>query len=121
MKPISIAISLIFVAAAASGAGYWWGTSRTMQAGPPEPAKAQSARKVLYYRNPMGLPDISPVPKKDSMGMDYTPVYEGEEPASDGSAVKISVEKVQRLGVRTEAAAARQLRSARPAVEPSRC
>jgi Cu(I)/Ag(I) efflux system membrane fusion protein len=32
--------------------------------------------KILYYRNPMGLPDTSPVPKKDSMGMDYIPVYE---------------------------------------------
>ena len=28
----------------------------------------------------MGLPDTSPVPKKDPMGMDYIPVYEGEEP-----------------------------------------
>ncbi len=35
--------------------------------------------KLLYYRNPMGLPDTSPVPKKDPMGMDYIPVYEGEE------------------------------------------
>src|SRR5437763_4114115 len=33
---------------------------------------------ILYYRNPMGLPDTSPVPKKDSMGMDYIPVYESE-------------------------------------------
>jgi len=111
MKLISILVSLIVVAAAASVAGYWWGTSRTMQASAerPEPAKTQAARKVLYYRNPMGLPDTSPVPKKDSMGMDYTPVYEGEEPASDGSVVKISVEKVQRLGVRTEDAAPREL------------
>src|SRR5664279_3030079 len=30
-----------------------------------------SGRKILFYRNPMGLPDTSPVPKKDSMGMDY--------------------------------------------------
>ena len=28
-------------------------------------------RKLLYYRNPMGLADTSPVPKKDPMGMDY--------------------------------------------------
>ena len=34
---------------------------------------------ILYYRNPMGLPDISPTPKKDSMGMDYIPVYESED------------------------------------------
>lgn len=35
-------------------------------------------RKILYYRNPMGQPDTSPVPKKDSMGMDYIPVYADE-------------------------------------------
>lgn len=56
-------------------------------------------RKILYYRNPMGLPDTSPVPKKDSMGMDYIPVYEGE--ADDGSVVKISPGKLQRTGVKT--------------------
>ena len=58
------------------------------------------AKKVLYYRNPMGLPDTSPAPKKDSMGMDYIPVYEGE--AEDGNTVKISPGKVQRTGVRSE-------------------
>ena len=72
-------------------------------------AAPAGGKRIRFYRNPMGLPDISPAPKKDSMGMDYTPVYEGEEPASDGSTVKISVEKVQRLGVRTEAAAAREI------------
>ncbi|MEQ1863869.1 MAG: efflux RND transporter periplasmic adaptor subunit [Micropepsaceae bacterium] len=66
----------------------------------------QTERKVLYYRNPMGLADTSPTPKKDSMGMDYIPVYvdESEQPGT----VKISPEKVQRLGVRT-AAVSRQV------------
>jgi membrane fusion protein, copper/silver efflux system len=59
------------------------------------------ARRILYYRNPMGLPDTSPVPKKDWMGMDYIPVYEGEE-QDDGKTVKVSLAKVQRSGVRTE-------------------
>ncbi|MDH8096071.1 hypothetical protein QIG34_27340, partial [Klebsiella pneumoniae] len=49
----------------------------------PDPVKPKrqtdSSRKILYYRNPMGLPDTSPIPKKDSMGMDYIPVYEGDE------------------------------------------
>ena len=36
-------------------------------------------RRIRFYRNPMGLPDTSPTPKKDSMGMDYLPVYEGEQ------------------------------------------
>lgn len=56
-------------------------------------------RRVLYYRNPMGLPDTSPMPKKDSMGMDYIPVYEGE--ADDGPTVKVSTGKLQRTGVKT--------------------
>ncbi|KAB2943613.1 MAG: efflux RND transporter periplasmic adaptor subunit [Hyphomicrobium sp.] len=73
-----------------------------------EPSKAAAAppansgqgeKKILYYRNPMGLPDISPVPKKDSMGMDYIPVYEGED---DAGSVSISPEKIQRSGVRSE-------------------
>lgn len=69
---------------------------------------AGGPRKILYYRNPMGLPDTSPVPKKDSMGMDYIPVYEGEE-QDDGKTVKVSLDKVQRSGVRTEAVEARTI------------
>ena len=65
-------------------------------------------RKILYYRNPMGLPDTSSVPKKDWMGMDYIPVYEGEE-QDDGKTVRVSVEKVQRSGVRTEVIEARTI------------
>jgi membrane fusion protein, copper/silver efflux system len=66
------------------------------------------SQKVLYYRNPMGLPDTSPVPKKDWMGMDYIPVYEGEE-QQEGNTVKVSVEKIQRSGVRTEVVEARTI------------
>ena len=50
----------------------------------PDQNTAQAQRKILYYRNPMGLPDTSPVPKKDSMGMAYLPVYEGQEDAASG-------------------------------------
>jgi Cu(I)/Ag(I) efflux system membrane fusion protein len=67
---------------------------------------AAGPRKILYYRNPMGLPDTSPVPMKDWMGMDYIPVYEGEE-QDDGKTVRVSLDKVQRSGVRTEAVDAR--------------
>src|SRR5471030_294327 len=57
--------------------------------------------KVKYYRNPMGTPDTSPVPKKDSMNMDYIPVC--EDGAGDGpGTVTVSLDKVQRLGVRSE-------------------
>ncbi|MCB4801569.1 Cu(I)/Ag(I) efflux system membrane fusion protein [Methylobacterium brachiatum] len=58
-----------------------------------------SGRTVRYYRNPMGLPDTSPVPKKDSMGMDYIPVYDGDDP--DPSTVMVSPGRVQRTGVRS--------------------
>ncbi|MGI8525214.1 MAG: efflux RND transporter periplasmic adaptor subunit [Pseudolabrys sp.] len=60
-----------------------------------------TSRTVRYYRNPMGLPDTSPVPKKDSMGMDYIPVYDGDD-KDGGTTVKVSLDKVQRSGVKTE-------------------
>ena len=75
---------------------------------PPKLPKPAGDRKILYYRNPMGLPDTSPVPKKDSMGMDYIAVYDGDAP-SDGKTIKVSLDRVQRSGVRTEAAEARVL------------
>ena len=62
-------------------------------------AATNAADAVLYYRNPMGLPDTSPVPKKDSMGMDYIPVYAGA--ANDDGAVSVTPGKLQRTGVRT--------------------
>ncbi len=82
----------------------------TAAAAPADPRGA-----VLYYRNPMGLPDTSPVPKKDNMGMDYIPVYQNEaaEPA-DG--LKISTAKLQKLGVRSEPAALRGMAEAVRAV-----
>jgi Cu(I)/Ag(I) efflux system membrane fusion protein len=100
---------LLLVAAAitlAAGGGYWLGQRQatpphdhaTTAAAGAEPAKGE--RKILYYRNPMGLPDTSPTPKKDSMGMDYIPVYEGEDQDA-GAGVKLSAAKVQTLGVRS--------------------
>jgi len=62
--------------------------------------QACSGGKVKYYRNPMGTPDTSPVPKKDSMNMDYIPVCEDETGDMPGT-VKINLDKVQLLGVRS--------------------
>ena len=108
----------VVIGAGGMAAGYWLGTR-----GPAEPRQsaaqgasatadaAKGERKVLYYRNPMGLPDKSPVPKKDPMGMDYIPVYEGEEPQNlPPGTVKISPDKVQLLGVRTEVVETRELK-----------
>jgi membrane fusion protein, copper/silver efflux system len=65
------------------------------------PTGSPGGKRILYYRNPMGLPDTSPVPKKDWMGMDYIAVYEGEE-QDDGKTVKVSLDKIQRSGVKTQ-------------------
>ncbi|WP_424138230.1 efflux RND transporter periplasmic adaptor subunit [Roseomonas chloroacetimidivorans] len=72
------------------------------------PASPGGRGRILYYRHPMGLPDTSPVPKKDSMGMDYIPVYEDEANQPAGT-VTVSPERVQMLGVRTEAATERTM------------
>jgi len=70
----------------------------------PKPAGG-SDHRVLYYRNPMGLPDTSPKPKKDSMGMDYLPVYADEGAQADPpGTVRITPGRLQTLGVRTDAA-----------------
>jgi Cu(I)/Ag(I) efflux system membrane fusion protein len=70
-------------------------------------AKSGERGRIRFYRNPMGLPDTSPTPKKDSMGMDYLPVYEGEQ--DDDSSVKVSAGKLQKAGVQTEVVERRTL------------
>ena len=80
MKHIALGIFLAALLAAAFGAGYWWGTTESTSVnGIPRNVADKTQHKILYYRHPMGLGDTSPVPKKDAMGMDYVPVYEGEE------------------------------------------
>ena len=103
----SIAIAVVVAGIVAGAGGYLAGSRETsVQAD----GTVKQERKPLYYRNPMGLPDTSPVPKKDPMGMDYIPVYEGEqEEASSGKELRISTEKVQKLGVRTEKATQRAI------------
>ena len=74
---------------------------------PTSSAVSPESRITLYYRHPMGAADTSPVPKKDEMGMDYLPVYEGELETS--SQIRISPEKIQKLGVKAETVAKRTL------------
>jgi Cu(I)/Ag(I) efflux system membrane fusion protein len=72
---------------------------------PSQSAKPSAeSHRILYYRNPMGLPDTSPAPKRDSMGMDYLPVYADDGAQGDApGTVRISPGRIQTLGVRTEA------------------
>ncbi|HUT50973.1 MAG TPA: efflux RND transporter periplasmic adaptor subunit [Alphaproteobacteria bacterium] len=109
MKRLS-SLAILAAGILAGAAGSYWYAHRSEPMSMPEKAdhaahdkagdSSKSERKVLYYRNPMGLPDTSPMPKKDSMGMDYIAVYADE--VSDDNSVKVSLAKVQRSGVRTE-------------------
>ncbi len=71
--------------------------------------------RILYYRNPMNPDVTSPTPAKDSMGMDYVPVYEGEEGAQTSIAghavVKLPQWRQQLIGVATTQARYRTLRA----------
>ena len=112
MKTFAWITAAMVLAAAAMAGGYWLGARKPAHE-PQSAAQGSSVptKKILYYRNPMGLPDTSPAPKKDPMGMDYIPVYEGEEPQNvPPGTVKISPDKIQLLGVRTEAAQPRELK-----------
>jgi RND family efflux transporter MFP subunit len=102
---VTTVLVLLAVVALAAGGGYWLGSQRQPQSA----AAVASGKQLLYYRNPMGLADTSPVPKKDPMGMDYLPVYAGEEPSSADSGIRVSAERVQKLGVKTEVVERRSL------------
>src|SRR5205823_7216293 len=68
--------------------------------------ESKKDRKILYYRNPMDPSVTSPTFMKDSMGMDYIPVYE-ERKSEQSSGIEgyttISVppQKQQLIGLKT--------------------
>lgn len=113
-------IVVVVLSGLALAAAYWIGHSagvRGRASAPPSAARGGvvtpatevgRSRQILYYRNPMGLNDTSPVPKKDAMGMDYVPVYADE--VSSGEQVKISLGRLQTLGVKTDVASRRSLK-----------
>ena len=71
------------------------------QPSPPTSAAASkdgADRKVNYYKSTMMLGEISQVPRRDSMGMDMVPVYEGED---DSGAISIDPVTTQNMGLRT--------------------
>ncbi len=79
-----------------------------------QPVQAAGKKKLLYYRNPMDPKVTSPVPMKDSMGMDYVPVYEEVNAQQAGlpdrqAGIYISSQKQQLIGVKKEKAEKRKL------------
>lgn len=99
MRASTAAIALIALAAGVA-IGYGW---QARQGVAEQDAAADPAgRDVRFYRHPMDPSITSPTPAKDSMGMDYIPVYADDEAAEDGSrAVRVAPELRQGLGVRT--------------------
>jgi multidrug efflux pump subunit AcrA (membrane-fusion protein) len=123
-RAAGLVIAVVLAGAAGAAGGYWLAQpnllgSRFAAQAPDDhnqhvasagPAGTSSKeRRVLYYRNPMGLPDTSPVPKRDAMGMDYIPVYADEAEAASSGIVEISPGRVQQIGVKSEPVGRRDL------------
>jgi membrane fusion protein, copper/silver efflux system len=72
-----------------------------------KPASMAPEKKVIFYRNPMDPNVTSQVPMKDSMGMDYVPVYEESGQKEEG--VYISPDKQQAVGINKEKVEKRKL------------
>src|SRR5215216_4081494 len=60
--------------------------------------RKKTGGKVKYYKSTMLLGEISQTPRKDSMGMDMVPVYQGEE---ESQAISVDPVTIQKMGVRT--------------------
>ncbi len=79
----NIMVVAIIMLAAGLGGGYWLGGgiqgSRFDDAAKTAGTGGEGSRKLLFYRSPMNPSVTSPVPAKDSMGMDYIAVYAEEE------------------------------------------
>lgn len=88
---VLIALSILI-----AGGGAWLAMRiLSPRAGPAQPETGQ--RNVLYYRSTMMLGEISQTPRKDSMGMEMVPVFEGEE----DTAIKVDPVTTQNMGLRT--------------------
>ncbi len=64
-------------------------------------APASGERKVKYYKSTMIPGEVSPTPRKDSMGMDMVPVYEDQAAAAESSTITIDPVTVQNMGFRS--------------------
>src|SRR4051812_23462631 len=85
-----IALLSVLTAGLAGGGGYWLGQkgsglpqapsiAAVSEAGA-QPA-SQGRPQPLYYQDPDGKPDYSPMPKKSGDGRDYVAVYDDAAPS----------------------------------------
>lgn len=64
-------------------------------------ATGSGERKVKFYKSTMNPGETSPVPAKDSMGMDMAPVYDTEGGASDSSLITVEPMTMQQMNIHT--------------------
>ncbi|MBI5888536.1 MAG: efflux RND transporter periplasmic adaptor subunit [Deltaproteobacteria bacterium] len=112
MKRLFLTLIFLAVGFAFGGAAVFW-YLRAYEPLPPQ-VKAvvkKQGRRIVFYRSPMNPKATSPSPRKDEMGMDYLPVYEEEAIGAEPEAgvVRISPEKIQKAGVKSEIVKRRQI------------
>ena len=83
MNKIAIFTGIVMLGAGLAG-GYAFSIyQRTTDNQPQNTPQITTAREPAFYRNPMNPQVTSPVPTKDSMGMDYVPVYADSDKPPD--------------------------------------
>jgi len=93
---------IIITLALGTAMGYWLASRSPSGSATGQPSAVGGERKPLFYRSPMNPTVTSPVPAKDSMGMDYVPVY-ADDLTGGGSAGTVVIDPtvIQNIGVRT--------------------
>jgi len=74
----STLIVAVFMLVVGSAIGYWISDSRSLES----TSMSAAEDSPIFYRNPMNPEVTSMKPAKDSMGMDYIPVYADVNPSS---------------------------------------
>jgi Cu(I)/Ag(I) efflux system membrane fusion protein len=90
-----------------ASAGAWTACRRRASTQSPLPSAAAASpdRKIAFYRSPMDPSVRSSTPARDSMGMDFVPVYDDElQPSAVAgrALVSLSPERRRTLGLRSE-------------------
>jgi Cu(I)/Ag(I) efflux system membrane fusion protein len=97
-------ISLLAVGAAIGAGAVWWGRSPSVAPSTAVVVRAQkgvqTGRHVLYWADPMNPRVRSNHFMKDSMGMNYVPVYGADSGTESQTGFRIDPRLAQNLGVR---------------------